>query len=211
MSTPIEELVGGKVSPGGVHIVLTNKNNLQDSEMTPPTETGSVSEDEAGGWLGAIGTDFRNLATCFKDNTLPVLGGVANLVHKTAMSVAAEIAQLERDGELEAERWREENQGLSEKDPESLSLPWEISHDLDVDGIPVYVTDEELMEDILALSLLEKTFRKPFSPPTSGSLSSSLEKSGFVLDEPRINLIRRLLDIDENLAAMHARLSGELI
>ena len=125
MSTPLQELMSGDLPPdGGVDLVLTSKDDLQDSEMTPPTESGSLSEDEVGSWLGAIGTDFKNIATCFKKNTLPVLGGVANLVHKTAMSVAAEIAQLERDGELEGDYWREESQGLDEKDLETLSLPW---------------------------------------------------------------------------------------
>jgi hypothetical protein len=206
MSTSIENLESGKVPSEGVDLILTSKNDLNDSEMTPHTESGSVSEDEAGGWLGAIGSDFRNIATCFKANIPPVLGGMANLVHKTAMSVAAEIAQLEHDSELDAERWKEESpHGSPDKESGSLSLPWEIRRDLGQDGIPVYVTDEQLMEDILGLSLLEKTFREPFSPSTLDSTG----KASFVLDEPRIYLIRRLLDMDENLAAMHARLSGE--
>jgi len=200
--------MSGDLPPdGGVDLVLTSKDDLQDSEMTPPTESGSLSEDEVGSWLGAIGTDFKNIATCFKKNTLPVLGGVANLVHKTAMSVAAEIAQLERDGELEGDYWREESQGLDEKDLETLSLPWEISQKFDGDDVSVYITDEDLMEEILALSLLEKTFLEPFTSPAAGSLSS-VDRSEFILDQPRINLIRRLLDIDDNLAATHARLSG---
>lgn len=202
MSTPIEELVTGTSPP--VEIFSTNKNDLQDSEMTPPTETGSVSEDEMGGWLEAIGSDFRNIAACFKDSTLPVLGGVASLVHRTAMSVAAEIAQLERDGELDAERRNDETdetQGFTENYTEPFHLPWEENLNLDGDDTAAFVTDEELMEKVLALSLVESTFLRPFS----------LEKSkSFVLDEPRIHLIRRLLDTDENLAAMHARLSGEL-
>ena len=65
-------------------------------------------------------------------------------------------------------------------------------------------------KEILALSLLEKTFLEPFTSPAAGSLSS-VDRSEFILDQPRINLIRRLLDIDDNLAATHARLSGELV
>jgi hypothetical protein len=38
---------------------------------------------------------------------------------------------------------------------------------------------------------------------------AALAKSNFVLDEPRITLICRLLDIDNNLAAMQAHLSAD--
>jgi hypothetical protein len=207
MSTFLEESTGGKTRPDRVDLDLMSKSGLQDSEMTQPTD-GSVSDDEAGGWWGAIGTDFRNLATCFTDTIPPVMGGVAFFIHKTAASVAAEFAQLERDGELEAERWREENERSSEKDSKSLSLPWEIRQDFDHAAIPVYIANNALKADILALSLDENTFLEPFSPPTSDSMAA-LAKSSFVLDEPRITLIRRLLDIDENLAAMQAHLSGE--
>jgi len=174
---------------------------LQDSEMTQPTD-GSVSEDEAGGWLGSISTDFRHMANCFKDSTLPVIGGVASLVHKTAMAVAAEIAQLERDGELEANVWRAD-QGC---EVESLSLPWEIRREVEDDDIPIYITDGELMDAIMALSLQEDTFSTPY---TSGDKQEINEGKSCILDEPRIALICRLLDIDKNLAAVHAQLSGK--
>jgi hypothetical protein len=138
MSAPFENLDSGKVPSVGVDLILMSKNDLHDSEMTPHTESGSVSEDEAGGWLGSIGSDFRNIATCFKANIPPVLGGMANLVHKTAMSVAAEIAQLEHDSELDAKRWKEESpHGSPDKESGSLSLPWEIRRELGQDGIPV--------------------------------------------------------------------------
>lgn len=176
-------------------------NVLQDSEMTQPTD-GSVSDDEAGGWLGSITTDFRHMANCFKDSTLPVIGGVASLVHKTAMTVAAEIAQLERDGELDASVWRTENN----REVESLFLPWEIRKEADNGEIPVYVTDGELMDEILALSLHESTFSTPFAAMEN---QASEDGQTFALDKPRIALIRRLLDIDENLAAIHARSSGK--
>lgn len=174
---------------------------LRDSEMTQPTD-GSVSEDEAGGWLGSISTDFRNMATCFKDSTLPVIGGMASMVHRTAMTVAAEIAQLERDGELDSSAWRAE----FDTEVESLSLPWEILQDSETNAIPVFVTDGELMDAILALSHLENTFLSPFATSVGGL---SREDKTFVLDEPRVALIRRLLDADENLAAVHARLLGK--
>jgi hypothetical protein len=189
------------------HMMTQAKNDLQDSEMTGHTESGSVSENEAGGWLGAIGTDLRNIASCFKDNIPPVIGGVASLVHQTALSVAAEIAQLERDGELEAERWNiAPPTDLLHKNNGPLALPWEIRQDLTCAESHVYIADDELKETILDLSLHENTFRGPYAPSVSGLSEQVLP---FELDEQRIVLIRRLLDIDDNLAAMHARLSGE--
>jgi hypothetical protein len=180
-------------STESVDLALPNSENLQNSEMTP----GSASEDE--GWLSAIGSDFKNIATCFRNNIPPVIGGMATLVHKTAMSVAAEIAELEREG------FGEEDGGSPDEDPNSILLPWEIKTSHDKDNLPVCVTDEELMEDILALSRHEKTFLEPFD--SEDHIAS--DKPDFVLDESRISLIRRLLDIDESLAVMHARMSGE--
>jgi hypothetical protein len=180
-------------STESVDLAMPNSENLQNSEMTP----GSASEDE--GWLSAIGSDFKNIATCFRNNIPPVIGGMATLVHKTAMSVAAEIAELEREG------FGEEDGGSPDEDPNSILLPWEIKTSHDKDNLPVCVTDEELMEDILALSRHEKTFLEPFD--SEDHIAS--DKPDFVLDESRISLIRRLLDIDESLAVMHARMSGE--
>lgn len=173
---------------------------LADSEMTQPTD-GSVSEDDNGGWFGSITADFRNMAVCFKDSTLPVLGGMASLVHKTAMTMAAEIAQLERAGGLETRPWH----SADDEDGESLYLPWEIKQENHEVDVSVYVTDEDLMNKILALSLKQTTFSRPF---TSSSNRSPQKENNFFLDESRVTLIRRLLDIDENLAAAHARLSG---
>lgn len=198
MSEPTENPAGDGVSPDSVDAGLAASNpDLLDSEIASSTDVGSASEDE--GWFGSIGTDFRSIATCFKNTIPPVIGGVASVVHKTAMSVAAEIAELEREGELESQRWRDD------EEPDSLPLPWEIRQDYENnDIIPVYITDEELMDEILALSLSENTFLKPDDDDNSSD-------ENFVLDEARITLIRRLLDIDENLAAIHSRLSGELL
>lgn len=73
--------------------------NLQDSEFT--LDSSENEQDTSGaGWFGGMGTEFLN---CLTENVSPVVSGVATLVHKTAVAVANEIAQLERDGELEAE------------------------------------------------------------------------------------------------------------
>jgi hypothetical protein len=212
MLTPLQQLMTGRAPTGEVDVVVAKKIDLHDSEMTPRTETGSVSEDEAGGWFGAIGTDFRNIATSIKGTFPPAIGGIIHFVHKSAMSVAAEIAQLERDGELDVERWTEENYVTTKEGSESLPLPWEIKYNLGVslqDETPLYMTDEDLMDIIMALSLKERTFHKPFSPESD--IDDLRSKPKFVMDGARIDLIRRLLDVDENLAAIHARLSGEYL
>jgi uncharacterized protein YbaR (Trm112 family) len=178
-------------------------NTLQDSEITPPNDAGSISEE---GWFGTIGSDFRSIATCFKNTIPPIIGGVATLVQKSAMSVAAEIAQLEREGELNSQRWSKENGGQIDEQIPSL-LPWEIRKDTKDSEFPIYVVDEALMEEVLALSLVESTFLEPFSSSSSEE-EDETAASDFVLDDARISVIQRLLDIDENLSLIHARLSG---
>ena len=216
--------------------------DLQDSEFTVDSLT---NEPISGtGWFGGIGTDFLH---CLTDNVSPVVSGVATLVHKTAVAVANEISQLERDGELRAaaaaaERTKNENCGGEETEPtgsnaifpsssfdsntkqnsEDLILPWEVcqesSHNSTVeeedDRILVYFTDAELMEMIFDLSRNDSTFLQPFShnvPEAIESRKLSLPScySTFVVDEPRVKLINRILDIDENLVSARSRLTGE--
>jgi len=114
------------------------KCDLQVSELTSSTETGSFSEEERG-WLGDIGADFRTLAISLKDTA----GGVVDFVQRSAVSVANEIAQLELDvgdgGSI---------------DGEPLPLPWEIKKG----GSDEYVENLELQEMIFALSTEESTF-----------------------------------------------------
>lgn len=162
----------------------------------------TTSSDESyGGWFG----DIRSLAKSTKDTIFPVMDGLASLIHRSAMGVAAEIAQLERDAEFEADRWaRDENYGASNHEqirPE-LSLPWEVKR-RDPAGtdsnLSQYAEDEVFKQTILELSTTEETFMEPYEAG---------EAEDFILNEQRIHLIRRLLDIDENLAATHAKLSG---
>lgn len=173
---------------------------LQDSEVTQPTD-GSTCDDDVGGWFGSFGTDFRNMAACFKESTLPVLGTVASLVHKTAMTMAAEIAQLEREGELGTQIWQTDD----DVNAQSLFLPWEIKQENKSSDIPVYVTDMDLFDAILSLSHQDTTFSTPY---TSSMHFEEKENNKF-LDEPRIALIKRLLDVDKKLAAVHTRMAGQ--
>lgn len=161
-----------------------NENNKLDSSgITSPTETSSVGEEEAcTSWWGGIGADFRTLASNLKSTA----GEVVGFVHRSALSVAQEIAELERHD-------------LEERPPpEALRLPWEIAQE---NG--EYQEDEELKEKIFLLSYQESSFLEPFTPSNDDD-----DNGAFCLDEPRIQLIRNLLEMDENLASTHARLSG---
>lgn len=169
---------------------------LAQSDMTPLTE-GSTSEED-GGWLGGIRADFRNIANSFKDAVPPTIGAIgdiANFVQRSALSVAAEIAQLERDSS-------DEEAGDMES---AMHLPWEILMETE-SGQTTYEEDAELKANIMALSTDRKTFLKPF--PVKGSSKCEVDANLVVLDEPRIHQIQRLLAIDENLAATHSVLSG---
>ena len=98
----------------------TDDDVLQASDVL--TE-GSTSEDE-GGWLGGIGADFRNIANSLKEvvpPTIGAIGDIATFVQRSALSVAAEIAQLERDS-------GDEDAGDLEQ---ALRLPWEILTETD--------------------------------------------------------------------------------
>lgn len=184
---------------------ITKKDSMEGSEMTPATETGSISEEETGGWFG-IGSDIKT----FAKSIAPPIGGFASFIHNSAMTVAKEIASLEREAELETERWREEHYGKAGEDI-TLHLPWEVPHNstkLRSNSCDtIYEEDEELMQKIFALSEHEETFlgRKDEKEDDSELEEDIL----FSLDEARISLIRRLLELDEQLALMHARLSGK--
>ena len=182
-----EELTDDAVLMESVEEESSNKNNFVDSESDEMTsQTGSVSEEE--GWLGGMGADFRTLATSLKCTA----GGVASFVQRSALSIAAEIAAIEKVEQVDGD----ERNSVS---AEPLRLPWEIKGD---DGS--YEEVSELKEQIISLSLNESAFL-----PSKKSEGAEDElASSFCLDEPRIQLVRRLLELDENLAVLHAKLSG---
>lgn len=216
------------------------KKQLQERELS--VESLIKQSGDGVGWFGGIGTDLLN---CLTENVSPVVSGVATFVHKTAVSVANEIAQLERDGELNAESdatdrsfeecvdednlttdcnitYSSSFDSSTQTKSQNLILPWEIRQDPSQDptfkedeAIPVYFTDTELMKKMLALSSQESTFLHPFKDESSdgnefqNQISSSW-CSTFVMDEARIKLIHRILDIDENLASAHSKLTGGL-
>lgn len=186
-----------KEESDSTHIVCDKK------AATHSKTSDSVQNESYGGWFG----EFKSLAKSTKDSIFPAIDGIASMIHRSAMTVAAEIAQLERDAELEAERWREENYGADSQGNtgDTLPLPWEVkprdpTGELLGSAVPTYVEDENFKHAILALSTSEETFLDPYGAG---------EAEDFALNEQRINLIRRLLALDANLAANHAKLSGK--
>ena len=136
-SSPFDWDDDDEVQPSGKSTTTTTTtvggHVLQESDMTPLTE-GSTSEEDTG-WLGGIGADFRNIAISLRGvvpPTIGAIGDIANFVQRSALSVAAEIAQLERDSDDEAgdsDGW--------------LRLPWEIRTDCDSSA----ASDLECQED----------------------------------------------------------------
>ena len=264
-----QEPTGEEIASSSGNVSNSNNssnNNLQDSGFTADSldENEEQESSSTGGrWFGGIGSDFMNIANCLTDNVSPVVSGVATLVHRTALAVANEIAQLQRDGELGAAAVEDERSSSKKnKDSnvvigregiilssssfdstssisninksESLILPWEICQESSQttvsssqekendDEISVYVTDTDLMKKIFILSRQESTFLGPFSEGlpegnnksillqnTNYNISLSSYSSTFIMNNSRIKLIRRLLDIDENLASMHTGLTGK--
>lgn len=105
-------------------------------------------------------------------------GGVAKFVHKSAINVANEIAHLEAEE-------------LNHRNSEPLHLPWELKN-----KAGLYYEDPELKIKILELSKSESTFLEPF-----------VEKTEFILDDARVEIIQDLLRKDKALSSMHAKLS----
>ena len=159
----------------------------------------SASGEEDNNFFGAIGADFRTLAVSLKQTA----GGVANFMQRSARSVAAEIARLEEEKNSQTPSSTDASERPTKSDDKiPLPLPWTVA----INTSPHYEEDFQLRERIFDLSAKEETFLQPFGRDVTGTTTES--QSTFSLDEPRIQLIRYLLDIDDNLAATHARLSG---
>jgi hypothetical protein len=157
-------------------------NSADELGSTTTTDSSSFSGEE--NFFEALGSDFRLLAASFRETA----GGVASFVQRSAMTVAAELSRLE-ESELTGE--------CESGEIIPLNLPWVIKVDEDSDDQEILV----LKERIMALSREDSTFLRSHA---------TADSPPFSLDEPRIQLIRRLLELDENLATSHARLSGRV-
>lgn len=169
-------------------------------------------KEEKGGWFA----DIRAIA-----------GTAVSTVTEIAMNVAAELAELE-DSDFSATESSNQTPGSGQLE---LRLPWEIKEieakHSDTGSVVEgsFYEDVSLKEKIMLLALDEQTFLQPYTKyeddeglgePRNASAAINdppgrHTSTSFVLDEPRITLIRRLLDLDPSLAATHARLSGRCV
>ena len=213
--------------------------NLHDSDFTVDSHTSGPTP--GAGWFGGIGTDFLHcltdnvtpmvsgVATLVQKTAVAVVNEISQLEREGELLAAA--ALQEANGNYSNENGRATgptdtcqsssfNCDVGRKT--DLTLPWEVclesSNNSTLEGedgkIPVYFTDSELMKKIFAISSDDSTFLGPFSEKTTEVDELTKQPSHwstFAIDEPRVKLINRILDIDENLVLTHSRLSGKSI
>ncbi len=173
---------------------------LQDQECTSPSgsvmETSYASSDEGGSPWSGLSSLAKN---------------VVRTINNSAKSLMNELAELEYEARGKA---RDCGDYGSEQGADSfhsnnttiLPLPWEIcfqSTDENLNISIIQKEDEPLREMIMGLSKDESVFTRPFTEKNSNE-----DESIFTLDDSRVMLIRRLLDIDSNLGRIHAKVSG---
>lgn len=180
------------------HTSLFDPSTVDTDWCDPPTHsstaTSVVSENDADPLDQLNLPDLRGWWTGLRDTA----GGVVRFVQRSAQTLAQEMAALELTPS-------------QEDDEVSLSLPWEVL----IEGR--YRADPILKEKILQLSHEERTFTEPHS---CNSIHASLEYEDydeeddddvdepFVLNDARVDLIHRLLELDPQLSQMHAQYSG---
>jgi len=185
---------------------MVDADALMEHSFSSPVPSIIDSSDEMS--TDDIGIQWlTKLTRSIKDNIPSVIDGVACTIHRSARNLVNEFSEMEN----EARRDRSENHDTTfydgaESDVTILPLPWELrmeTNDGNSNNSIVSQEDSVLKEKVMALSLDEAIFTTPFNGETKRSESIS-----FALDEPRVMLIRQLLEIDQNLGHIHARLSG---
>ena len=166
--------------------------SVSNTTSTTTTTTTTTGGGGGGGWL----SDFRSIAMSLQQTA----GGVANFVHRSAVAIADEIAQLEQE-EMDKQHHSDSNNTLDENAGEGgikmLPLPWEL---VPVNREDCGMEDLQLKNKIQQLAEDDGNFLAPYS--------TKRDDDSEFLDEARIALIRRLLEVDDRLARTHARLSG---
>jgi len=182
------------------------------SSPTPSiVDTGDEMSTGEGGmqWLS-------NLTRSIKDNIPAVIDGVADTIHRSARTLVNEFAEMENEARRESSESHEiDLTDSDELETVILPLPWEICCIKTTDdkksnsSVEFQEENVEFQEDnvlktkVMALSRDETIFTSPF---TGGETEDPEEP--FVLDESRVMLIRRLLEIDQTLGHVHAKISG---
>ena len=126
----------------------------------------------------------------FSFSTLSNLANQASkLADELADSLAAQAAAVQTEFETEHQKVKQERDAQAKLaiDSDSL-LPWETSDESKM------ILSQDLMERILELSLCEKNFTTP--PPNIHAIDFNFASV--------VPMIMRLLQIDANLARMHA-------
>ena len=190
---------------------------LQEQECASPSgsvmETSYASSDDGGGspWAG--------LSSIAKH--------VAQTINNSAKSLMNELAELECEARRSNGEFDDSDTG-SELGPDGvdgdaavgvttkgehsnkktiLPLPWEICFQQTDEHLNISIVqreDEPLKEKIFGLSKDESIFTGPFNENNSNEDDESM----FKLNDSRVSLIRRLLEIDSYLGHIHAKVSG---
>jgi len=189
---------------------MVDPDTFMEHSFSSPTPSIIDTSDEMSTEEGGIQW-FSKLTRSIKDNIPAVIDGVADTIHRSARHLVNEFSEMEN----EARRERSESHEIDLADSGGLDvtvspLPWEMCCTETIESehsseSVVYEEDELLKEKVMALSLDETIFTSPFN----GEKTDDLDVP-FVLDESRVMLIRRLLEIDHNLGHVHAKISGKL-
>jgi hypothetical protein len=150
------------------------------------------------------GVWFSKLTKSLKYNIPAVIDGVANTIHRSARTLINEFSELENQA-MRDRSGTTDSHFSDDEDMTVLPLPWELFMEVKDENSKLTIVEQEddlLKEKVLALSHAESTFTGPFADKTE-DLSFA-----FGLDNSRVVLIRQLLEIDENLGKIHAKLSG---
>jgi len=156
-------------------------------------ETSYTSSDEGGSPWSGLSSFARNFA---------------QTINESAKSLMNEFAELEYEARVsyDSDGTTETGGNGDNLNTTILPLPWEICLQSTDENLKISIVqkeDEALKERILALSMDENVFTGPFNEKNSNE-----DESIFTLDDSRVMLIRRLLEIDSNLGCIHAKVSG---
>lgn len=176
-----------------------------DASMTDTSCYETSSEDGGNPWLS-----FSGFAKSVGRN----IDDLAHTINRGARNILNELSELENEALREradsgstmggSHGDMYENSVSASNEVAILPLPWEIclqSTDAEMEISIVQTEDEPLKQSIFALSLNDEVFTQPFTNSTRASDS-------FRLDDARVMLIRRLLELDSNLGKVHAKVSG---
>jgi len=187
---------------------MVDHESFMEHSFSSPTPSIIDTSDEMSTGEGGMQW-LSKLTRSIKDNIPAVIDGVADTINRSARTLVNEFSEMEN----EARRERSESHDLDSTDSDELDtmvlpLPWEICciknpDDKKSNNSVEFQEDRVLKKKVMDLSQDETIFTSPFTEGETDDLAVP-----FVLDESRVMLIRRLLEIDQNLGHVHAKISG---